>query len=580
MRARQKVTRAGIQLIAAFEGLRRRAARLPDGRWTIGYGHTLSAREGAEVSEEDAQALLHFDLLPIAEAVNSLVFTPLTQNQFDALTAFAYNVGIDQFRTSDVLKRVNEGRLTEAACAIDLWRKADLSGEPVILDALIRRRASEKALFLTPPDGFVPTPSPLVRPRVDTDLAPALPQSRPAEIDVPMEGAVAEVHRRAEPVDDLSVEAEPEALSESVPEAPAEPAPDFAAVAPVGVVESDHAEITHSDAEPPETLPQSSEAVEASYADSPFTAVDETPAEIAVETVSATEPGADAIGLVDDQPLDGRVSDEPVVQVLEPEPAPVADIPSFDHPPIEAQAVEVFPTALEPQSLEPAVELAPEAPFPTAQEFEPAAPEPQAEFVHQEPAPEAEPQPEPQPEPSIALANTPPERIYAPEPEAEPQPAVEAAPEPVAPEPVAAPEPLPFEPPSGWSLTPPPEVIEPAPSRQDTAPPAVQTGDEDQVALFDPDSMDQDVAGRIIRYEDLQEDDGVADRSSSGPFILMGVIGLTAVGGALAAYIKGTAGTGGPDDLKVLAWILAFVGAGLVGTSVYFLLKRLGGVDD
>lgn len=556
MRARQKVTRAGIQLIAAFEGLRRRAARLPDGRWTIGYGHTLSAREGAEVSEEDAQALLHFDLLPIAEAVNSLVFTPLTQNQFDALTAFAYNVGIDQFRTSDVLKRVNEGRLTEAACAIDLWRKADLSGEPVILDALIRRRASEKALFLTPHDGFVPTPSPLVRPRVDTDLAPALPQSRPVDVDVPMEGAVAEVHRRAEPQSETPAEAEPEALSESIPEALVEPAPAFIAVAPVGTIESDNAEITHSDAEPPETLPQSSEAVEASYAESHFTTAEETSAEIDVETVSATEPGAEAIGLVDDQPLEGRVSEEPVVQVLEPEPAPVAEIPSFDHPPIEAEAVEVFPTAPEPQPLEPAVELAPEAPFPTAPDFEPAAPEPQAE-------------------PSIPLANAPPERIYAPEPDVAPEPVVEAAPPPVAP-----PEPLPFEPPSGWSLTPPPDVIEPAPSRQDTAPPRVELGDEDQVALFDPDSMDQDVAGRIIRYEDLQEDDGVADRSSSGPFILMGVIGLTAVGGALAAYIKGTAGTGGPDDLKVLAWILAFVGAGLVGTSVYFLLKRLGGVDD
>ena len=35
-----------------------------------------------------------------------------------------------------------------AACAIDAWRKADIGGETVIVDSLVRRRAAEKALFL------------------------------------------------------------------------------------------------------------------------------------------------------------------------------------------------------------------------------------------------------------------------------------------------------------------------------------------------------------------------------------------------------------------------------------------------
>ena len=121
MRARLKVSRAGIELIKSFEGLRQTATRLPDGRWTLGYGHTFSAREGARVTQEDADALLRFDLLPIVDAVNNLVLVPLNQNQFDALVSFCFNIGVDNFAVSTVLKRLNEGKPAEAAQAMDAW---------------------------------------------------------------------------------------------------------------------------------------------------------------------------------------------------------------------------------------------------------------------------------------------------------------------------------------------------------------------------------------------------------------------------------------------------------------------------
>ena len=54
MKPRQQASRAALDLIERFEGYRRSAARLEDGRWTIGYGHTKTARPGAEVSEADA----------------------------------------------------------------------------------------------------------------------------------------------------------------------------------------------------------------------------------------------------------------------------------------------------------------------------------------------------------------------------------------------------------------------------------------------------------------------------------------------------------------------------------------------
>src|ERR1700742_3701998 len=104
MKPRLQISRAAIGRVKPFEGYRRSAARLADGRWTIGYGHTQTARQGAEVSESDAEALLIYDLRAIAKAVEELTFAPLSQNQFDALCAFAFNVGLDAFRASEVLK--------------------------------------------------------------------------------------------------------------------------------------------------------------------------------------------------------------------------------------------------------------------------------------------------------------------------------------------------------------------------------------------------------------------------------------------------------------------------------------------
>jgi lysozyme len=181
MKPSYRVSAAAIELIKRFEGLRLTAEQLDDGRWTIGYGHTRSAREGAAVSEADAEALLTYDLVEVQAAINDLVFTPLTQNQFDALAAFVFNIGVEEFRHSSVLRRLNEGALLQAACAMEMWRKADFEGERIIVDALVRRRATEKALFLTPEDGFVAMPSGVLQPKMDYEAAAAVPRARTGE---------------------------------------------------------------------------------------------------------------------------------------------------------------------------------------------------------------------------------------------------------------------------------------------------------------------------------------------------------------------------------------------------------------
>ena len=197
MRARQKVSRAGVELIKSFEGLRQTAARLPDGRWTLGYGHTFSAREGARVTQEDADALLRFDLLPIVDALNNMVLIPLDQNQFDALVSFCFNIGVDNFAASTVLKRVNEGRMTEAALAMDAWRSAEFNGQTYVLAPLIRRRAAEKNLFLTPEDVAGNAPTLLVRP-VEDGRNDVLVNS-PSELNSPDRGGILSAYPVGQP---------------------------------------------------------------------------------------------------------------------------------------------------------------------------------------------------------------------------------------------------------------------------------------------------------------------------------------------------------------------------------------------
>jgi len=242
---KKRVSRQGLELVKSFEGLRRRAARLPNGRFVVGYGHIRSAREGAEITPEDAESLLRYDLLPIEAAINEWALAPLTQNQFDALVSLAFNIGLSSFRRSDVLRRINEGDMLRAAAALDTWRRVDLEGEPVIVDALVRRRAVEKALFLTPPAGQVPAPSAVLKPLIDTAAYGSVLLRRPEEVETPLDGDEAVAMRGApfsEPEFAPEADAEPELAFDApdepeVPDAPDSPDEPEAPADPDGEVD-------------------------------------------------------------------------------------------------------------------------------------------------------------------------------------------------------------------------------------------------------------------------------------------------------------------------------------------------------
>lgn len=156
----------GLALVKRFEGFRAEPLTLADGRVVVGYGHVQATAPTEALTEKAAETFLRDDLAAVEVVIAARVLAPLTQQQFDALASFVFSIGAEAFVKSDVLRRLNAGEPIAAACAMDAWRKSRVNGEPQVLDALVRRRAAERALFLSL-DAAVAAPSVYVRPEVD-----------------------------------------------------------------------------------------------------------------------------------------------------------------------------------------------------------------------------------------------------------------------------------------------------------------------------------------------------------------------------------------------------------------------------
>lgn len=145
-----KTSKNGLDLIKEFEGCRLKAYKCPAGVWTIGYGHTGKVGdkpicEGMTITELMAETLLAIDLQQFEQAINTLVKKPLTQNEFDALVSFVFNIGIGNFQKSTLLKLLNQGNFELAAERFLDWKYS----KGKVLTGLKRRRIAEKILFLT-----------------------------------------------------------------------------------------------------------------------------------------------------------------------------------------------------------------------------------------------------------------------------------------------------------------------------------------------------------------------------------------------------------------------------------------------
>lgn len=148
------VSEDGLNLVKKFEGLHKvtqegdvRAYRCPAGKWTVGYGHTRGVKSGMRATVAQCNEMLIADLHEAGNAVRRYVNVPLSQNQYDALVSFVFNLGEGNFKSSTLLKRLNQGRYEEVPAQIMRWNKARVDGAVTELRGLTRRRTAEAALF-------------------------------------------------------------------------------------------------------------------------------------------------------------------------------------------------------------------------------------------------------------------------------------------------------------------------------------------------------------------------------------------------------------------------------------------------
>lgn len=150
------VSAAGLEAIKSEEGLARlrsdgRVQSYPDpgsrdGKpWTIGYGST-GPDIGPDTIWTKAQCEARFaaDIRLFEHHVDQVLGdAATTQDQFDALVSFAYNVGLDSFRKSTLLAKHRAGDYSGAAAEFARWKYND--GK--VMDGLVERRAREATRY-------------------------------------------------------------------------------------------------------------------------------------------------------------------------------------------------------------------------------------------------------------------------------------------------------------------------------------------------------------------------------------------------------------------------------------------------
>ena len=139
-----KTSQRGINLIKRFEGFSARAYQDSVGIWTIGYGHTgNNVIRGLIITPAQAESLLRKDVHEAENDVKRQVKVQLTQNQFDALVSWTYNLGGKNLSQSTMLRLLNKGNYDSVPCQMMRWVYAGKKR----LNGLVKRRKAEAQLF-------------------------------------------------------------------------------------------------------------------------------------------------------------------------------------------------------------------------------------------------------------------------------------------------------------------------------------------------------------------------------------------------------------------------------------------------
>lgn len=146
-----RASEAGLNLIKHYEGYRTKPYRCSAGLWTIGYGHLIN--DGRVLPpdynrvflKDEIDALLATDIKRFERGVSRYCPVKLTQNQFDALVSFSFNLGLGVLQRSTVRQKINRGDIAGAGKVLLKYNKS--SGK--VTKGLVLRRNDEYALLMS-----------------------------------------------------------------------------------------------------------------------------------------------------------------------------------------------------------------------------------------------------------------------------------------------------------------------------------------------------------------------------------------------------------------------------------------------
>lgn len=134
----------GLRLIADFEGCRLSPYQCSAGVWTNGIGHTAGVKAGSVINEHQAAANLIEDVRAVERGIARCMAVKMPQSVYDAVSAFAFNVGVSAACNSTLATFIKRQQWQAACDQLPRW----IYVNGVKSQGLERRRTAERALCL------------------------------------------------------------------------------------------------------------------------------------------------------------------------------------------------------------------------------------------------------------------------------------------------------------------------------------------------------------------------------------------------------------------------------------------------
>lgn len=147
-----RIDDVGYEFIKRWEGVRNQAYCDSAGIPTIGIGfirYKVGARAGTRVqmqdylTDDEIKTEFAVQIAAYEDAVAEAVKVALTQSQVNALVSLCYNIGVNAFKGSTVVRELNKRKYQAACTAIGMWNKA--GGR--VVQGLVNRRKAEQVEF-------------------------------------------------------------------------------------------------------------------------------------------------------------------------------------------------------------------------------------------------------------------------------------------------------------------------------------------------------------------------------------------------------------------------------------------------